>query len=382
MDGMHAMDEPRELALVFVGGGSGGHLHPGLAVAERARERFPAFHALFLHSGLEVERRVLATSDFPEETLPITKPSGGARAWIRYSLQSFAAVRALRGRLKKGGFDAVVGLGGYASFPGVLAARRAGLPVVLLEQNEVPGRVNRFLSRFVEAVSCPSAASASRLEGRAEVTGNPVRLSVLEAAAHRRVDRAAGEKRRVLVFGGSQGARGLNAALRRALDGLEDLRERIAWDHVTGEADRESLEEYYRSRGWEARVSSYSVDLPRRMAGSDMVICRAGGTSVAELTVVGVPSLLVPYPHHGDQHQLKNARALEAAGGCRVLPQEEIRPETLRQALDDVLFSTEKLGAMATSCRGLARPDAADAVINLLIEVKRSCRLDSVSSSS
>lgn len=373
--------------VAFFGGGSGGHLYPGLAVAERARERFPEFRALFFRTARKVDERIFSgvppSRNGPgiyTRTLELETPTS-PRAWFRYSFQAVSAMREISVQLKEG-FDAVVGLGGYASLPGVLAARQEGLPVVLLEQNQIPGRVNRLLAPFVSAVSCPNPEVASRLRGRGVVTGNPVRRSVLEAAMLRqRRSSFYGRKRRVLVFGGSQGAQGLNEALRGALNDLAGFRDTVFWNHVTGEDDQPVMEEYYRQAGWDARVWSYCPGLPHLMADSDLVIARAGGTTVAELAVLGVPALLVPYPHHSDEHQLKNARVLEREGGAVLVAQKDFGADAIRRVFEEVLFFPRKLRQMEAACHRLARPDAADAVLNLLLELRKPCRQDSVYSS-
>ncbi|MBN1441232.1 MAG: UDP-N-acetylglucosamine--N-acetylmuramyl-(pentapeptide) pyrophosphoryl-undecaprenol N-acetylglucosamine transferase [Planctomycetes bacterium] len=362
--------------IAFFGGGTGGHLTPGVAVAERARDRFPGLEAVFFCTRRPVEKLILEGAGFSLSSLDLAVPRG-ARGWMRFALGLPRAARQVRAVLRRG-CDAGIGLGGYASLPGIIAARREGVPVVLLEQNRIPGRVNRLLSGLVSAVSCPFPQVADALRGRREVTGNPVRRSVREAAAQRRGRaRGPGGRRRVLVVGGSQGARGLNGALMGALPALSQFREKIEWIHVSGSADKEAMEECYRQGGWEALVMSYSSDLPRWMADSDLVIARAGGTTLAELTVLGVPAVLVPYPHHADRHQLHNARTLVEAGGAVLLDELELGASSLERVFREILFSPERLRCMEQAALSLGRPEAADAVINLLLEVRRPCRQDS-----
>lgn len=378
---MRRVDSPELRAIAFFGGGTGGHLFPGVALAEAARRRYPGCRCVFFRTERDVEERVLAGAGVESRRLSLPAPRS-ARDWARYSLRSLRLVRELRGVLR-GAFDAAVGLGGYASLPGILAARREGLPVVLLEQNQVPGKVNRWMSRFVDAVSCPDPMVARRVGGRAEVTGNPVRSRVVEASL-RRLD-AGGDGdtgvRTVLVVGGSQGARGLNRAVLGALEELREFREKIHWIHLAGDADKRVMEESYRQGGWTARVESFSHHLPDLMASSDLVVARAGGTTLAELTVLGVPAILVPYPHHKDRHQWMNARRLEAAGGAVTVSEDRLDGATLKSLFRELLFSPERLRKMATGCRSLGRPEAADRVLDLLIELRESCRRPSDCSS-
>ena len=364
-------------ALAFFGGGTGGHLFPGLAVAERTRERFPDCDIVFFRTRREVEEKVFSNSGFRTEILDISPPSGGARAFVKYSLQSLRAISAIRKALARK-YDAAIGLGGYASLPGIVAARHVGLPVVLLEQNQVPGKVNRLAAPFVDLVTCPSPEVVDLFRGRREVTGNPVRGKVLRAAARRRRFFAAGafstRKRKVFVVGGSQGAHGINQAIIGALKGLAEYREKIHWIHVAGDADKKGVEKAYLEQGWEAEVESYLRDLPHLLSHGDLVITRAGGTIVAELAVLGVPAVFVPYPHHKDQHQMKNAEALERAGAAIMVPEEDLGAETLRTIFKDILFEPGRLLAMEDRALTLGRPDAADAVLDLILELKEKCQ--------
>jgi UDP-N-acetylglucosamine--N-acetylmuramyl-(pentapeptide) pyrophosphoryl-undecaprenol N-acetylglucosamine transferase len=214
-----------------------------------------------------------------------------------------------------------------------------------------------------------------------------VRREVLDAAAERVSRRAStprgtAERRTVLVVGGSQGALGLNAALRRALGGLSRFRERIHWIHLAGDADKMNMSDAYAIDGSSARVLGFSPDLPRLMAESDLVIARAGGTTLAELAVIGVPSVLVPYPHHRDAHQLENARHLVDGGAAVLVPEASLDAEILGGIFDDILFAPKRLEDMGTRARGLARPDAADAILNLALSFERPCPQHSGSSSS
>ena len=350
-------------ALAFFGGGTGGHLFPGIAVAERARERFPGCRAVFFRTRRAVEDKVFEGRGLETRLVTIRAPGKSPRDWMRYAFEA-ARARVEIERALSEGFDAAFGLGGYAALPGALAARASGVPIILLEQNLVPGKVNRMLAPVCDAVAC-SFEDTALPGGRKVVTGNPLRKEVIAAAAGRR-PRAPG-KRTILVVGGSQGARGLNRAVERALPGLLDLREEIRWIHCAGDADKEFMAEAYRTGGFEAEVLGYSPRLPELMAASDLIVGRAGGTTLSEIAAVGVPSLLVPFPHHADRHQERNAGVLARAGAAIIVEESELGPERLRACLEETLFSEEKLDAMSRQARALARPGAADAVIDLVL---------------
>lgn len=369
-------------AIAFFGGGTGGHIFPGVALAERARERFPGCRTVFFRTTRAVEDRVFAGQGLETVTLDVRPPGHHVLGWIRYSRDCGAACREIRTLLEKG-FDAAFGLGGYASLPGILAARGLGIPVILLEQNCVPGKVNRLLGPFVDAVACPFPESARSLFGRREVTGNPVRSEVLDAARGKETgpSRAGLERRTVLVVGGSQGAAGLNRAVREALPALLEFREKIEWIHLAGDADKDIMAEAYRMNGYRAEVFGFSPHLPRLMARSDLVLGRAGGTTLAEIAVLGLPSILVPYPHHRDGHQRSNADLLERAGAALVLEEEDLNLETFRRVFREVLFAREKLESMGRSARSLSRPHASDAILDLALELKSRCPQGSAFSS-
>lgn len=367
---MNECSEPH--ALAFFGGGSGGHLYPGLALVEWAREKDPGFRAVFFRSGRRVEESVLSGGALETQALPLTPPVN-ARASLRYFREVRAALPRLR-RLLRDGFDGVVGLGGYASLPGIIAARRERLPVLLLEQNAVPGRVNRLLSRWADAVSCPDESVARLMHGRGRATGNPVRRAVIAARQSRRERSRDPFSRRVLVVGGSQGASGLNRAVCAALGDLAPLCERIEWLHVTGDADLEMVRTAYREGGWRARVESFVADLPRWMEECDLALSRAGGTTLAELTAAGVPSILVPYPHHRDRHQFRNAEVLAQAGAAVIVPEERVTAGVLRRLFDEVLLDEQRLREMERASAELGKPDAAERVLRLLGELGTRCR--------
>ena len=375
------MKSPRGLrAIAFLGGGTGGHLIPGIALAERARVRFPGCRTLFFRTSRGVEDRVFAGRGLESVALRLQSPGSTVKGWLRYSLASVAAEQQIRRELACG-FDAAFGLGGYASLPGILAAKSLGIPVILLEQNRVPGRVNSLLAPLADLVACPFPSTRLAPLVRCEVTGNPVRSEIVQGAARRAARPRSEDTKTLLVAGGSQGSKAINDWIRGALEEILEFREGIYWIHVAGDADKEAMTEAYRSAGFRAEVHSFTHDLPELMSQSDLFIGRSGGTTLSELAVLGLPSVLVPYPHHRDQHQLRNAEVLRDGGGAEILEESRLGPGSLRRVIEDFLLAPDRLESMGRSARLLSRPDAADAVLDLAVELQERCPPAFVSSS-
>jgi UDP-N-acetylglucosamine--N-acetylmuramyl-(pentapeptide) pyrophosphoryl-undecaprenol N-acetylglucosamine transferase len=368
--------------LLITGGGSGGHLIPGLALAERARECFPDLEVIFFRTRRPVEGQVFAEADraITVRELELCAPGRSPLSAARFLKGCFRSTLEVRAELRRSSTDLVVALGGYPSLPGILAALRERTPLLLLEQNLTPGRVVKRFARWADAIACPVGA-APRIgphAGRRTIlveTGTPLRRTVLLAREGRAARGPAAEgpasqgRRTVLVVGGSQGARAINRALMASLPVLGAFRERISWIHLTGNADKEAVEEAYRKEGWDARVYGYTSHLPLLFAGSDLVLSRAGGATVSELAAIGVPSALVPYPHHRDRHQEENALSLARAGAARLIPEEELGPESLASLFQEVLFDPVRLRAMEAAALALGRPQAADHVLELIARV-------------
>ena len=274
--------------------------------------------------------------------------------------------------------DAVIGFGGYVSIPVGLAAALRGVPLVLHEQNSVPGIANRALSRFAVAVAVTYQESASRFAhpDRVILTGNPVRSAVLNADrdSGRRALGLRADSTVLLVFGGSRGARHLNTALLGlrdrllALPGLEIV-------HVAGKAESSSVRAALYSAGGDGggrwRVLDYLDDMGSALAASDLVVARAGATSIAEITALGIPSVLVPYPYATDDHQTKNAQALVAHGAAEVIADDDLDQAQFGDVVMGLLGDTEARATMAAASRALGRPDAASRVADVARSVAR-----------
>jgi len=352
------------LRVIVAGGGTGGHLFPGLAVAERMKSRV-ASEILFVGSSRGIEARVVPTKGFALETLPIRALRGqgavataGAAARLAASLVS--AWRIL-GRFRP---HLVVGVGGYASGPAVLAAWVRRVPTLLLEQNALPGATNRWLGRLVDRICVAFPESAAYFPaGRTVETGNPVRVG---AAAAR-----TGSGFSVLIFGGSAGAHRLNEIGVEAMARLRDHGGAPSIVHQTGDADLEWVRGRYRSLGIDANVRVFIDDMAQAYANADVVVCRAGATTIAELTALGKPAILVPYPYAADDHQRKNAESLVRRGAARMILDRDLSAENLSAAVAELRDEPERLRAMADASRMLGRRDAADRVVDVCLDLVR-----------
>jgi UDP-N-acetylglucosamine--N-acetylmuramyl-(pentapeptide) pyrophosphoryl-undecaprenol N-acetylglucosamine transferase len=352
------------LRLLIAGGGTGGHIFPALAVAEQLRRDQPTSEVLFVGSADGLEQRLVPAADFALETIAVGKLKG-TRWTVRLTTLAGlprATLRAMQ-LLRRFRPEVVVGVGGYASGPVVLAARLLRLPIVLLEQNAIPGATNRVLSRLAGRVVIAYPESARFFPaGRTCCLGNPVRPALVELL------RAAPLPHRppaLLVLGGSQGARRLNELVVEAAPAIFAARPQLRLLHQTGEADHPWVSERYR-RWPNARALPFVEEMGPAYAASQLVISRAGATTLAELGVAGRPALLVPYPFAADDHQTANARSLVAAGAARLLAQDQLTAQDLARQVIELLDQPAELRRMARAMADSGRPQAASAVVALL----------------
>jgi len=343
--------------LLLAGGGTGGHLFPAIAVARQFRAEEPTGEVLFVGTGRGIEARLLPEQGWP---LQMVNASGFVGKGLFGKLAALGrmttAVREGMAILKQFRPDVVLGVGGYASAAMVIAAKLKGIPTVLHEQNAIPGLTNRLLGRFADAVCVTFAATHQAFgHGRVEVTGNPVRPEMADCG-----ELPAGESQ-LLVFGGSRGARAINDAVCAA---LPLLNADVQIVHQTGSEDRETVAGIYAAQGRKAaRVEAFIDDMAGAYRQAQLVVCRAGATTLAELAAVGRPAVLIPYPYAAGDHQTANARAMAEAGAAVLLPQQELNAERLAVLVNDLLADRVRLAAMAKAARGQAKIDAATAIV-------------------
>jgi len=356
------VDEKRETRIVFAGGGTGGHVFPALAVADELRRRRPHAHIEFLGGSRGLETRVVPKHGYPLRTLPLFGLKGASMIESTRAAASAAAGTArCTGWFLASRPGLVIGVGGYASGPAVLAAKLVGVRTLILEQNHFPGATNRFLARFANEVCVPSEAARERLAGRGIVTGNPV---APEFGSIPPV--VATEPATILIFGGSRGARSLNRAAVAALPLLAQRSHLPRIVHQTGPESLTETEKSYRAAyPGQFDVAAFFDDMPRRVAEAQLVVCRAGATTLAELALAGRPALLVPYPFAADDHQTKNAEAVERVGGALVLKDAELSGERLAATIAALLDDPDRLRRMGEAARTLARPDAAGKIADV-----------------
>ena len=351
---------------VFAGGGSGGHLLPGIAVATELVQRDPLARVCFLGSEREIEKSIVVSSGFEHVPLPAESSAAWRRRPVQFAWNNGLAYRAAKRWLEDVRPSVVIGLGGFASVPAVLAAYWLRIPVVLLEQNTIPGRATRWLSRGA-SVTCVSFVETIRhlkWASTAVVTGNPVRREIgcMTTGSSRR---GLSARPTVLVLGGSQGASALNnavpAALRRLRNEIPDL-----WVvHQTGNQESDNIRCAYADSGIEARVQAFFDDLPDWYGQTSIAISRAGATTLAELACAGIPSILVPYPYAAANHQWHNAHFYEHAGGA-VTVEQTADPGDLESGLVSelraLLNDPDRLELMNQAMRSEAKPKAARVV--------------------
>jgi UDP-N-acetylglucosamine--N-acetylmuramyl-(pentapeptide) pyrophosphoryl-undecaprenol N-acetylglucosamine transferase len=366
-------ENSRGLAMMVAGGGTGGHLFPGVAIAEEFLGRNPANRVLFIGTERGLEKRVLSGLGLPLETLKVEGLQGRGPLRILSSLlkipgsllASYRILRAFRPAI-------VVGVGGYASGPAVLTARLMGLKTAIAEQNAVPGLTNRILGRIVHRIFVTFPESSAWLPaGRTRVTGNPIRIAFL-------ADGADGQRKdprfTLLVFGGSQGAHAINRVVIEALEGLEHLKERIRFIHQTGEKDRETVSRAYRERGFAAEVSPFIAEMAAAYRAADLLLCRAGATSIAEITAGGKAAILVPFPFAVNDHQTKNAELLARTGAAQMIPERELNGPRLAEIIEQLYRHPEEIKRMETASTAMGNIRAAAAIVDECLELVKDRR--------
>lgn len=360
------------MRLLVAGGGTGGHLFPGLALGEEVKTRHPRNDVLFVGSARGIEAREVPRAGYPLELIDV-KPlkrmglAGLGKGLFRLPHAFWQSVRILR-RFDP---DVVVGVGGYSSGPLVLAAWLLRIPTAIQEQNALPGFTNRVLGRFVDAVFVAfEEARKSFPRRRTHLLGNPIRRAFLDNYLH---VKAPGAKVSLLVTGGSQGAHVLNQRVADAMEILAPtLGPKLTLLHQTGVKDAPEIAARYAKlagTGLEARAVPFIDDMAQAYAAADLLVCRAGATTIAELTVCKKPAILVPFPFAADDHQTVNARAMVEAGAALLLPEGELTGERLAGELRALESDRPRLAKMARASGMLGRPEAAREIADVCVSL-------------
>jgi UDP-N-acetylglucosamine--N-acetylmuramyl-(pentapeptide) pyrophosphoryl-undecaprenol N-acetylglucosamine transferase len=370
------------MKLIIAGGGTGGHLFPGIAVAEEFLARDSANEVLFVGTGRGIEARAVPAAGYPLELISAAGIRGkGTFSQLKGAAMMVYGYAQSRKILKSFRPDMVLGVGGYASLPMVLAARGMQIPRFIHEQNAIPGQTNRLLARFASKVFITLEESARYFPSVSTLlTGNPLRRQILDMIGKQNSPSISflsnGESKqgvkgagdfRLFVFGGSQGAHSINAAMTDALPLLKESRVRLSITHQTGEKECAEVAAAYRTAGVEAVVTPFISDMAAEYARADLIICRAGATTIAEVTACGKACLFIPFPHAVDDHQRRNAEALLKKDACFMMLERELTGGTLADTIRTLAEDPDlvrRTGALAFS---LAKLDAARIIVDEII---------------
>jgi len=359
------------MKLLIAGGGTGGHLFPGIALAEEIVARNPQNKAIFVGTARGIEAREVPKAGFPLELINVSGLRGKgllglAGGALKLPLALLSSLRILR-RYRP---DVVLGVGGYASGPVLLAARVLGTSTAILEQNATPGITNRILGRMVRLVFTAFPEAGVFFPARkVRQLGNPIRRSLLDnfLKPHPRIDPGCFA---LLIIGGSQGAHVINLVLPEAVDRLPpDLRSSLCIRHQTGARDREAVAKRFQGIETQAEVVDFISDMSAAYGWANLVVARAGASTLAELTVCRRASILIPFAAAADDHQTKNAAALAQGGAAVVIPEAEMTAERLAKEILALAQAPERIALMETAAARLGRPEAAREIGEVLSQL-------------
>ena len=363
------MEQERdEVKVIIAGGGTGGHLFPGMAVAEEIIRKYKKANILFVTGRRRMESEILARSGFPQVSISVEGIKGrgwkkGVMVLLRLPLSIFQSALIIRRHAP----HLVFGVGGYSAGPVCLTARIMGVPTAIHEQNSYPGLTNRLLCRIVDRVFISFEESRGYFPGGSiHLTGNPIREGLLKE------DKPSKDKDRsftILVVGGSQGARAINRAFIEALGILKEKGKEPEVIHQTGEADHAWMVDEYRRMGLEGEIMPFIQDMAAAYGRADLVVSRAGASSVSELAALGKPSILIPYPYAANNHQETNAHMLAGVGGAEMIVQKDLNGEGLGHMLMKYMDDRTALEKMGRDAKKMGRPDAAKVIVGKLSEL-------------
>lgn len=359
--------------VIISGGGTGGHIYPALALIHEIQKQEPDSTFLYLGARNGLEQDIVLREGIPFQSLVIT---GFKRKITLENIKTVAnflrAVAKAKRLIRHFSPDVVIGTGGYVAGPVVYAAAKLDVPTVIHEQNSVPGLTNKFLSRYVDRVAV-SMQEASEFfpQDKCEFTGNPRASEILNGNKEKAYESPglSPDKKTVLIFGGSRGARPINEAVLSLINQMGDKPYQILY--VTGEAHYDKVMEEVKQKGLPDNmlIKPFLHNMQDVLAASDLVVSRAGATTIAELTALGLPSILIPSPYVTNNHQEKNARALEKNGAAMVLTENELSGERLLSEIDAILSNEQKLSDMKHAAKAQGVPDASEKLYQVLDEL-------------
>jgi UDP-N-acetylglucosamine--N-acetylmuramyl-(pentapeptide) pyrophosphoryl-undecaprenol N-acetylglucosamine transferase len=357
------------IRLVIAGGGTGGHLYPGIAVARELLRRQPDARVSFAGTARGLEARVVPASGFELDVIRSAGLKGRSiRARLRGALLVPAGLIDAWRLLSSRRPQVVMGVGGYSSGPVVMAAALRRIPTLVLEQNAVPGLTNRLLAPWVRAAAVTYEQTLSYFGRRGFVAGNPVRAEFFQSS---KFEVRTSKFPKVLILGGSQGAHAINVAMVASAPQLVRRSPGLAVVHQTGERDVETVREGYRQAGIAARAEPFLDRVADEMGEADIVVSRAGATTLAELAAAGRPAVLIPFPAATDDHQRRNAEILAHAGAAVLIDQRDLTPERLAAVVGDLIANDDERQRMSAAMRTFAKPEAASLIVDRLIGLAR-----------
>ena len=354
------------MKVIIAAGGTGGHIFPGVAIAQEFKRRDPATQILFVGTARGLETKIV-----PREGFDLALMNVGALKGVPVfeRIKSVATLPpsfavALR-ILKRFRPDVVIGVGGYSSGPTLLMAALSRIPTMVVEPNAMPGFTNRVLARFVDAAALAFEDARKYFGRRGVVTGNPVRTEFALLTKKART-----EKLHTLIFGGSQGAHAINSAMVGALPLLASKKERLVVTHQTGERDFDEVKRAYSEAGFaDADVRAFVHDIAGQFERADVLICRSGATTAAEVAAAGKAAIFIPFPFATDDHQRKNAEAFERRGAARLVIQKDLTPARLAEELNRLIEHPDEIDRMEDASRKMGRTDSTQRAVDLAIKV-------------
>lgn len=368
------------MRIIVSGGGTGGHIYPALTILRTLQKKVKDLEVLYVGTSAGLEADIIPKEGLPFKTVDLQgfkrslSPANVLRAF-----KAMAGVIKARGIVSEFKPDVVIGTGGYVCGPILMAASLSGIPTVVQEQNVLPGITNKILSKFANCIATGSPEALKYFpKNKAVFTGNPIRSEVMDTDAAKAYEEFAlnPDKTTILVSGGSRGARTINHAMVGVLAHYAND-ERLQILMATGKGEYDATIELIEKAGVNLaevdnlQVKPYLYNMPQAMAVADLAVFRAGATGLAELTAKGIPSILIPYPYASENHQEYNARAVEKAGAAKVLLNKDCTAEALIKMIDELLEKPKTLRKMSAASKLLGRPQAADEIAEMIIELAR-----------
>ena len=356
------------MKVLIAAGGTGGHIYPGIAVANELMARDDRSEVLFVGTARGLEKKIVPENGYQ---LSLVNAAGlknvgmmGKIKGITILPKGFLEARHIIRQFRP---HVVVGAGGYVSGPVLMMAAIMGVPTLVMDSNALPGFTNRRLARFVDKAALTFKEALPYFGKKGVVTGNPVRKEFFEIPAKER-----GDEFHLLIFGGSQGSRPINNAMIAALDDLGKYNGRLTVTHQTGDADFENVRAAYAASGFAgADIRPFISDISAEFGKADLILCRAGATTCAEVAAAGKAAVMIPFPGAADDHQRKNAEAMESAGAAKMILQHGLSGEVLAQMIGELIEDPEVITKMELAALHLGRPDAAEKTVDIIEELKK-----------